>query len=52
MKLSTKIKCSLVAAHIKMRENMKYKKAKRLGLIPCPVYVYTNDDDIGEDQWA
>lgn len=52
MKLSTKIKCSLVSAHIKIKENIKHRKAKKLGLVPCPVYVYTNENDSGEDQWA
>ena len=45
MKLSTKIKCFIVGVEMDIKECRKRKLARKLGLVPCPVYVEDDDED-------
>lgn len=45
MKLSTRIKCFVVGVEMDIKEYKKRKMARKLGLVPCPVYVEIDDED-------
>lgn len=45
MKLSTRIKCFVVGVEMDIKEYKKKKMAKKIGLVPCPIYVEIDDDE-------